>query len=61
MVWVGTLPRARRNCRGGNAVRTLADVAWGLAAGPYAPAGQRTAIEMGIAGLDKDALLGICH
>jgi opine dehydrogenase len=28
-----------------------------LAAGPYAPAGQRTAIEMGIAGLDKDALL----
>ena len=28
-----------------------------LAAGPYAPAGQRTAVEMGIAGLDKDALL----
>jgi len=28
-----------------------------LAAGPYAPAGRRTAIEMGITGLDKDALL----
>jgi len=28
-----------------------------LAAGPHAPAGQRTASEMGIAGLDKDALL----
>lgn len=28
-----------------------------LAAGTYAPGGQRTAIEMGIAGLDKDALL----
>ncbi len=28
-----------------------------LAAGPYAPAGRRTAIEMGIAGLDRDALL----
>jgi opine dehydrogenase len=28
-----------------------------LAAGPYAPAGRRTAIEMGITGLDKEALL----
>jgi len=28
-----------------------------LAAGPYAPAGRRTAIEMGIEGLDKEALL----
>jgi opine dehydrogenase len=28
-----------------------------LAAGPYAPVGRRTAIDMGIAGLDKDALL----
>jgi opine dehydrogenase len=28
-----------------------------VAAAPYAPAGRRTAIEMGITGLDKDALL----
>ncbi len=28
-----------------------------LAAGPFAPAGRRTAIEMGIGGLDRDALL----
>jgi opine dehydrogenase len=28
-----------------------------LAAGPHAPAGRRGAIEMGVAGLDKDALL----
>jgi opine dehydrogenase len=28
-----------------------------LAAGPYAPAARRTAVEMGIAGLDKEALL----
>ena len=28
-----------------------------LAAGPHAPAGRRTAVEMGIAGLDRDALL----
>jgi opine dehydrogenase len=28
-----------------------------LAAGPYAPPGRRTATEMGIAGLDRDALL----
>jgi opine dehydrogenase len=28
-----------------------------LAAGPYAPAGERTAVEMGIAGMNRDALL----